>query len=194
MHQVFLDLRNQEKETALHLAARCGNLEALNMLIEAGASLNRNIEGKTAIDIARMGNAQAVTVFQRVEVKIYMSGISSTMTVRANTESIRQLLAVKKIRYEEVDLSMTPERLQEMESKSKTRVLPQLFVNGIFIGGADDVQLLEDDQVLDKIMFGQLKLVDKNEFRKTLQPQVQIKSSTAMLLESLGLSLQLLQD
>lgn len=54
----------------------------------------------------------------------------------------------------QVDLSMAPERRDEMFSVSQSRALPQLHVDGAALGDADDILQLNDDGDLGRLLRG----------------------------------------
>lgn len=67
----------------------------------------------------------------------------------------RYLLDAKRIPYEEVDLSLSPHRRPELVPLADGTVpLPQLLVDGVPVGSAEDVQEFEDFGELDGILAG----------------------------------------
>ena len=55
--------------------------------------------------------------------------------------------------FEEIDLSIKPEKFDEMVSKSNgARTVPQIFVNETHIGDCDYVHELDNKGQLDKIL------------------------------------------
>ena len=65
----------------------------------------------------------------------------------------KTLLNKKKVIYEEIDLSVNPEKFEEMLSKSNgARTVPQIFVNGEHIGDCDHIHNLDQKGELDKIL------------------------------------------
>ena len=65
----------------------------------------------------------------------------------------KTLLNKKKVIYEEIDLSVNPEKFEEMLSKSNgARTVPQIFVNGEHIGDCDHIHDLDQKGELDKIL------------------------------------------
>ena len=66
---------------------------------------------------------------------------------------IKNLLKIKKVSYEEIDLSSNPQKFDEMTSKSNgARTVPQVFVNETHIGDCDYVHELDNKGQLDKIL------------------------------------------
>ena len=65
----------------------------------------------------------------------------------------KNLMKKKKIIFEEIDLSIKPEKFDEMVSKSNgARTVPQIFVNETHIGDCDYVHELDNKGQLDKIL------------------------------------------
>ena len=59
----------------------------------------------------------------------------------------------EKIIFEEIDLSIKPEKFDEMISKSNgARTVPQMFIDGTYIGDCDHVHELDNKGKLDKIL------------------------------------------
>jgi glutaredoxin 3 len=59
----------------------------------------------------------------------------------------KRLLSEKGISYEEIDVTVTPERRAEMERASGGRTtLPQVFFGDRHVGGYDDLQELDRTQ------------------------------------------------
>jgi glutaredoxin 3 len=59
-------------------------------------------------------------------------------------EQARQLLRRKGIAFAELDVDSEPQRREEMFERSKGEyTVPQIFIGGQHVGGADDLQALE---------------------------------------------------
>jgi len=87
------------------------------------------------------------------KVILYTSSISSSMSTRSHTGSLRHILDSKGVEYEEVDLAQNRDRAEEMAKVSGgVRVLPQLHVDDKSYGGYDSVQELEDAGELNDIL------------------------------------------
>eukprot|EP00891_Asterochloris_glomerata_P008694 jgi/Astpho2/8694/Aster-x0818 len=83
---------------------------------------------------------------------LFSTSSAHTLKIKADISRLKHILDVKKIQYEEVDLAMDPLRREEMVAGSDgSRMLPQLHVNGKFVGDCDKIQELED--------FGELSAV-----------------------------------
>ena len=64
----------------------------------------------------------------------------------------RRLLDSKGAAYEEIDIDLVPGARQEMQARSGRGTIPQIFINGQHIGGADDLQALEAEGGLDPLL------------------------------------------
>lgn len=51
----------------------------------------------------------------------------------------KRLLDNKGVNYEEIDISNQKEKLKELEAKTGSSTVPQIFVNDEFVGGCDDI-------------------------------------------------------
>lgn len=64
----------------------------------------------------------------------------------------KALLRSKNIVYEEVDVTYDPARRAEMEMKSARKTVPQIFIDGISIGGFDEARQLDASGELDRLL------------------------------------------
>lgn len=65
----------------------------------------------------------------------------------------KQLLTIKKANFKEIDVTNSADLQQEMLSKSNGhKTVPQIHINGKFIGGCDDLYALNDKGELDKLL------------------------------------------
>ena len=64
----------------------------------------------------------------------------------------KELLTNKKVQYEEVRVDLDPVRLQEMQTRSQRRTVPQIFINDHYVGGFDDLYALEQRGELDRLI------------------------------------------
>ena len=62
----------------------------------------------------------------------------------------KNLLAMKNVSFEEIRIDLNPALREEMESLSKRRSVPQIFIGGRHVGGFDDLNALNDSGELDK--------------------------------------------
>lgn len=67
----------------------------------------------------------------------------------------KRLLERKGVRFNEIDLWETPERRAEMIERARgRRTVPQIFIDGLGIGGSDDLHELEARGELDRLLAG----------------------------------------
>lgn len=64
----------------------------------------------------------------------------------------KHLLAKKGVEFDEVDVTDDIGRQEEMILRSNRRTVPQIFIDGVHIGGSDDLAEAERDGVLDKLI------------------------------------------
>jgi glutaredoxin len=90
-------------------------------------------------------------------VVLWFSSCATTLKGRTDVTKIKHILDAKKTEYEEVDLSDPRRRHRRLEMLGASEgepTLPQLHVNGRYIGTADDVQEFEDWAELDSLLAG----------------------------------------
>lgn len=65
----------------------------------------------------------------------------------------KRLLSNKGVPFEETDVLAHPEKRAEMTQRSNGgRTVPQIFIDGVPIGGSDDLHLLERQGKLDAML------------------------------------------
>ena len=64
----------------------------------------------------------------------------------------RQLLEHKGITFDEIDVDTQPKARAEMETRSRRRTVPQIFVGGMHVGGCDDLYELDARGGLDELL------------------------------------------
>ena len=65
----------------------------------------------------------------------------------------KHLLNKKKVEYTEFDIAIDPEKLAEMQEKTKgARTIPQIFIGDHYIGGNDKLQEANRSGELDKLL------------------------------------------
>ncbi len=64
----------------------------------------------------------------------------------------KQLLAAKKLDYQEIRVDTDSDKLEEMVRLSGRRTVPQIFINGKAIGGYDDLFALSQSDELNKLL------------------------------------------
>jgi glutaredoxin-related protein len=87
-------------------------------------------------------------------VVFYMTTTASTLKLKADISRVTQVLQAHGVAFEEVDLSLVPERREEMTAVSGSRVLPQLHVDGKYLGDTEAVLELNDEGELLKLLRG----------------------------------------
>lgn len=64
----------------------------------------------------------------------------------------RNLLRSKNVSWTEVSLDSEPDKRAEMMSRSGQRTVPQVFVGDTHVGGFDDLDALEQEGELDRLL------------------------------------------
>jgi glutaredoxin 3 len=64
----------------------------------------------------------------------------------------KNLLEKKGAAYEEVDVMMDEKKRSEMRERAKRSTVPQIFINGQYIGGSDELAALEQAGKLDVLL------------------------------------------
>ena len=64
----------------------------------------------------------------------------------------KSLLEKKGAAYEEVDVMMDEKKRAEMRERAKRSTVPQIFINGQYIGGSDEPSALEQAGKLDALL------------------------------------------
>lgn len=64
----------------------------------------------------------------------------------------RMLLKKKGVEYEDIPVDNDPERRKEMQELSGGRTVPQIFIDGRPIGGFDQLNALERNGELDRLL------------------------------------------
>ena len=62
------------------------------------------------------------------------------------------LLKKKAVEFEDIDVANDPDMFDEMLELSDARTVPQIFINGVSIGGFDELHALEKNGDLDKLL------------------------------------------
>lgn len=68
----------------------------------------------------------------------------------------RQLLQAKSISIKEIDVDSDPTLWQTMTERSGRETVPQIFIDGLHIGGYDDMAALERAGKLDALLFNSM--------------------------------------
>jgi glutaredoxin 3 len=65
----------------------------------------------------------------------------------------KALLGRKGVQYEEIDVMEHPDRREEMRRRAGGRTtVPQIFIDGVHIGGSDDLHALDRAGKLDSLL------------------------------------------
>jgi glutaredoxin 3 len=64
----------------------------------------------------------------------------------------KSLLDKKGAAYEEMDVMMDEKKQAEMRDRAKRSTVPQIFINGQYIGGSDELSELEQTGKLDSLL------------------------------------------
>ncbi|HEU4346023.1 MAG TPA: glutaredoxin 3 [Candidatus Binatia bacterium] len=64
----------------------------------------------------------------------------------------KALLRSKSVEFEEIDVTHDPARRGEMERLSMRKTVPQIFIDGVCIGGFDDARRLDLTGELDRLL------------------------------------------
>lgn len=64
----------------------------------------------------------------------------------------RELLAVKGVEFEDIDVQLNAQQRVRMEARSGRRTVPQIFFNDRHIGGFDDLYALDRSGELDGLL------------------------------------------
>ena len=66
----------------------------------------------------------------------------------------RMLLTKKAVEFENIDVNVDPQKRVEMQERSGSRSVPQIFIGDTHIGGFDELAALEMDGELDTLLAG----------------------------------------
>ncbi len=66
----------------------------------------------------------------------------------------KELLDEKGAVYEETDVSKPEVRAQMKERAGGKNSVPQIFINGVHVGGCDDIHALDEEGKLDALLAG----------------------------------------
>ena len=64
----------------------------------------------------------------------------------------RNLLGGKNLRIEEIDVESDPALREEMKTRSGRSTVPQIFIGATHVGGFDDLNTLDRDGSLDRLL------------------------------------------
>jgi glutaredoxin 3 len=66
----------------------------------------------------------------------------------------KSLLKRKKVAFEEIDVTMDSQKRAWLVEKTGRRTVPQIFIDGVAIGGSDELHALDRQGMLDKLLAG----------------------------------------
>jgi len=78
------------------------------------------------------------------KVELFLSLATFSQQVKKDIMNLKYLLDKKKVKYIEYDVGIDQSKKEWMQKTSGKRELPQLFVNEKYVGGYDEVQMLEE--------------------------------------------------
>ena len=61
-------------------------------------------------------------------------------------------LSQKGVSYTEIDVTNDPVREQEMIGRTKSHTVPQIFIDGVHIGGSDELRIADANGQLDRLL------------------------------------------
>ncbi|HEX9524586.1 MAG TPA: glutaredoxin 3 [Reyranella sp.] len=64
----------------------------------------------------------------------------------------KSLLEKKGAAYEEMDVMMDEKKRTEMRERARRSTVPQIFINGQYVGGSDELAALEQAGKLDALL------------------------------------------
>jgi len=64
----------------------------------------------------------------------------------------KNLLDRKGVSYNEIDVTLDPRTENVMKVRSQQQTVPQIFINGVHIGGSDDLFSAEQSGYLDSLL------------------------------------------
>lgn len=85
------------------------------------------------------------------KITLITSSIAVTRAKRVSFSRLKTLLEAKGVPFDHIDLALQ-DRAHEVAGISGSRELPQLLINDKYIGGAEEIQELEDDGALDDLL------------------------------------------
>jgi glutaredoxin 3 len=64
----------------------------------------------------------------------------------------KALLDRKNVGYEEIEVTFDPSLQVQMQKRSQRRTVPQIFIDGVHVGGSDDLIEAERSGELDRLL------------------------------------------
>ncbi len=66
----------------------------------------------------------------------------------------RMLLTKKAVEFENIDVNVAPQKREEMQERSGSQSVPQIFIGDTHVGGFGELAALEMDGELDTLLAG----------------------------------------
>ncbi|KAJ3275558.1 hypothetical protein HK104_003866 [Borealophlyctis nickersoniae] len=76
---------------------------------------------------------------------LYYSSVSGALLVKKAQSRVENILKARKVEYDLVDVAADEEAKDYMQSKSGKNSLPQIFVDGEYKGGPDELEEANED-------------------------------------------------
>ena len=64
----------------------------------------------------------------------------------------KALLRSKGVNFEEIDLARDARLREEVQQRTGRRTVPQIFIDGVSVGGFDEIKQLDEDGELDRML------------------------------------------
>lgn len=64
----------------------------------------------------------------------------------------KALLRSKGVDFEEIDLSRDPRLREEVQQRTGRRTVPQIFIDGVSVGGFEELKQLDDEGELARLL------------------------------------------
>merc|ERR1711879_41551 len=103
-----------------------------------------NHEGPTEIEI-EMTSVTGKQCGNTVPVELFITTATASLPVKKDQQSLIFLLDTKRVKYDCFDVASDEAKRVEMHQRSGQRKLPQLFVDGKYIGSYDEALMLEEE-------------------------------------------------
>jgi len=84
-------------------------------------------------------------------VELYTSSATGFLKTKKDQAALKQLLEAKKIHYIEHDVASDLEKREVMKKGSGLATVPQLFIDGVYVGDYDRVSELEENDEFIKL-------------------------------------------
>jgi len=114
---------------------------------------NKEKEKEKEVKIPEIDSSKWPILFeQKAKIILYWSSATASLQIKKDIQSIRLLLAARRVKWEEYDVCYDDARRKEMKEKSSKNTLPQLYINDNYIGSFNELQQLEEEEKLIKLL------------------------------------------